>query len=182
MVLETKALTVEEFDQIALLPENADKLLEFIGGNIVDAVSDHYASILGALMATELYKFVEKNNLGFVTGANGGYKINGERYIPSAAFMSKTRQAKPSREVYNSTSPDLVVEVLSRFDKPDEIAVKIVNYHLVVTVVWVVNPEQQYIRVYIPNRTPQLVGIDGVLDGGDVLPGFTLPVKDIFTD
>src|SRR5689334_7511300 len=102
MVLETKILTAEEFDRIALLPENAHKLLEFIGGKIFDAVSDHFASVLGATMTAYLGKFIHENNLGFITGANGGYQINGERYIPSVAFVSKSRQPEPSYEAYNS--------------------------------------------------------------------------------
>jgi len=59
---------------------------------------------------------------------------------------------------------------------------KVVNYLAAGTVVWLVLPETREVEVYIPNKPKQTVGIDGVLDGGDVLPGFTLPVKDIFPE
>jgi Uma2 family endonuclease len=182
MVLETKILTVEEFDRIALLPENSDKLLEFIGGRIVEVVSNNYSSMLGARILMKLGIFVDSKNLGYLTGADGGYWVNGERYIPDVAFISRAKQSKPSREAYNPNPPDLVVEVLSPSNTDDEMATKVVNYHLVGTLVWVVNPDKQYVVVYVPHQKPQTIGIDGVLDGGDMLPSFTLPVKDIFAE
>lgn len=48
------------------------------------------------------------------------------------------------------------------------------------TVVWVVYPDVREIVVYRPSQMAKVVGIDGILDGGDVLPGFELAVKDIF--
>jgi hypothetical protein len=48
--------------------------------------------------------------------------------------------------------------------------------------VWVVLPETQEVEIYIPGQPMKLVKIDGVLDGGDVLSGFTLPVKMIFEE
>jgi len=180
MVLETKTLTAEEFDRIALLPENADKLLEFIGGRIVEVVSNSYSSELGMLVGSALTVFVRQRGLGRVTGANGGYMVNGERYIPDATFISKARQPEPSHAAYNPNAPDLAVAVLSPSNTDDEIATKVVNYHLAGTIVWVVNPDKQYVVVYIPNQKPRVIGTDGVLDGGDLLPGFSLPVKDIF--
>jgi Uma2 family endonuclease len=46
--------------------------------------------------------------------------------------------------------------------------------------VWVVYPDEQQVVVHSPGQPAQIVNIDGVLDGGDVLPGFTLPLRDIF--
>lgn len=123
---------------------------------------------------------VENHQLGFMTGAGGGYMVNGERYIPDAAFISKVRQPEPSHAAYNPNPPDLAVEVLSPSNTDDEIATKVVNYHLAGTIVLVVNPDKQYVVVYVPNQKPRVIGTDGVLDGGDLLPGFSLPVKDIF--
>jgi Uma2 family endonuclease len=180
MVLETKILTAEEFDRIALLPENANKLLEFIGGRIVEVVSNSYSSILAARILIKLGIFTDGKDLGYFTTSDGGYMVNGERYIPDVAFISKIKQPTAPHESYISKPPDLAVEVLSPSNTDNEITIKVINYLLAGTVVWVVNPDKQYVVVYIPNQKPQTVDIDGVLDGGDVLPGFTLPVKDIF--
>ena len=43
-----------------------------------------------------------------------------------------------------------------------------------------VHADYQIVEVYTPDQDVQVVGIDGTLDGGDVLPGFSLPVREIF--
>ncbi len=48
------------------------------------------------------------------------------------------------------------------------------------TTVWVVNPDSKRVEVYAPGKVPQTLDIGDTLDGGDVLSGFTLAVKDIF--
>jgi Uma2 family endonuclease len=49
-------------------------------------------------------------------------------------------------------------------------------------VVWVVNPDAQRVTVHRPDAPPKTHGINDTLDGGNVLPGFTLAVKDIFAE
>jgi Uma2 family endonuclease len=60
--------------------------------------------------------------------------------------------------------------------------VKVVNYLSVGTTVWVVDPDRKLVEVYMHGQPVKKIGIDGTLDGGDVLPSFTLAVKDIFPD
>ncbi|HEX2907912.1 MAG TPA: Uma2 family endonuclease, partial [Phototrophicaceae bacterium] len=117
---------------------------------------------------------------GYVTGAEGGDVVFGERYIPDVAFVSRQRQPHPSRAAYNPISPDLAVEVLSPTDDPGDLRVKVVNYLLAETTVWVVNPDKQQVEIYAPSQSPRTIGPADRLEGGSVLPGFTLPVQDIF--
>jgi Uma2 family endonuclease len=182
MVAKTQPMTVEEFEQFALLPENADRLLEYIGGEIVEMVSNNYSSIVGALILAEITLYVKRHGLGYVTGADGGYRVAGERYIPDVAFMSKARQPEPSRDAYNPNPPDLAVEVLSPSNQPDPLRIKIANYLAAGTRVWVVDPDARAVEVYTPGQRAHKIGIDGTLEGGDILPGFTLAVKDIFPE
>ena len=46
--------------------------------------------------------------------------------------------------------------------------------------VWLVEPKHQRVTVYLPDRSTRTLGIADTLDGGDVLPGFSLPLADIF--
>jgi len=124
----------------------------------------------------------EKNLEGYITGADGGYQIGDERYLPDVAFVSKARQPEPSHETYNPLPPDLAVEVLSPSDQPDVMRLKLANYLAAGTVVWVVNPETRTVEVYTPDKRAYRLGADGTLDGGEVLPGLALPVKDLFPD
>jgi Uma2 family endonuclease len=180
MVANIKPVTLEEFDQYVFLPENAEKHLEYVGGEIVEVVSNNKSSRIGASILARLTIFAEDNDLGWVTGADGGYRVMGERYIPDAAFVSKKRQPTPSEEAYNSIAPDLAVEVLSPTDDRDKLRIKVVNYLLAGTRVWVVDPEKQQVEDYVPGQSPKTLLAEGILDGGDILPGFRLEVSRIF--
>ena len=46
--------------------------------------------------------------------------------------------------------------------------------------VWVVDPRRRTAVVYRPDGEPTILGADGILDGEDVLPGFTLPLAEVW--
>jgi len=182
MAVQPQLVTVEEFDRIATLPENADKRLEFIGGEVVELVSNNYSSEIAATILREIGNYVKAHKLGRVTGADGGYKVSGDRYIPDVAFISKAKQPESSREAYNSNPPDLAVEVISPGNSIKEISDKVANYLAAGTLLWVIYPDEQQAKVYEAGQPVKTINIDGVLEGGTVLPGFKLPLKDIFAE
>lgn len=176
-----KTITTAEFDRYALLPENHERLFEFIGGEIVEVVSNPLSSNIAAIMSAFIGIFVMQHNLGHVTGADGGYKIGRERYIPDVAFVSYQRQRVLSYENgYIPVAPDLAVEVLSPANMDVDMDVKIANYLAAGTVVWRVKPLDQQIAVFVPHNPVIILGITDILDGGSILLGFALPLRDIF--
>jgi Uma2 family endonuclease len=184
MVIQMRRMTVEEFEDFVNLPENADKLFEFIGGEVVEVPSNPYASKISQLIAGELYVFLKGKDLGHLTGEAGGYMVSGERYAPDVAFISKAKQPELARQGYNPMPPDLAVEVdsPSTYESQQNLNIKVANYLAAGTVVWVFKPESKRVEVYTPGQPARVLGMDGILDGGEVLPGFTLAVKDIFSD
>lgn len=184
MVLQTKHLTLEEFDRLIALPENADKLFEYIDGEVLEVPSNPYASRIAGLILAEIVYFLKGKDLGYVTGEAGGYVVSGERYAPDVAFISKQKQPQLAQEGYNPKPPDLAVEVdfPSSVQSQRTLRTKVHNYVAAGTVVWVVLPEEKEVEVYVSGQPKKTVKIDGVLDGADVLPGFSLPVKEIFPD
>lgn len=184
MVLEFKRLTVEEFDEFVQLPENDDKLFEFIGGEIIEVPSNPTSSEIGGIVFGELYIFLKGKDLGHLTGEAGGYMVSGERYMPDVAFISKGRQPKLATIGYNPTPPELAVEVdfPSTPKSQQTMRVKIFNYAMAGTVLWLVLPETKTVEVYTPGKAAKVFGIGDTLDGGDVLAGFTLAVKNIFPE
>jgi Uma2 family endonuclease len=74
------------------------------------------------------------------------------------------------------------VGVISPTDKPDDIRAKRLIYIEIEAGIlyWEVYPKSQSIDVYAPGKPLLTIGIDGVLDGGDVLPGLQIPVKELF--
>src|SRR5258706_16357175 len=143
MAVQSKShVTVEEFDRIAGLSENRDKRLEFIGGEVVEVVTNNYASWVASRILIAIGGYIEAHHLGYTTGADGGYMVSGERYIPDVAFISKARQSEPSHETYNTNPPDLAVEVVSPTDQPKGITDKVANYLSAGKVVWVIYPDE----------------------------------------
>src|SRR5712672_1684827 len=120
-------LTKDEFYAFALAPENRDRNFEYIAGEIVEVVSNGESSRDGLSLISEVRGYVRKNKLGRCTGADGGYVISGEDYIPDGAFMSYARQPVKNSEAYNPLAPDLAIEMLSPGNSPTEIALKTGN-------------------------------------------------------
>jgi Uma2 family endonuclease len=80
-------------------------------------------------------------------------------------------------------APNLAIEVLSRSNTPGEMAVKRQEYFTAkVELYWEVDPAVRVVRVYTsPTQETTLTAAD-ILDGGSVLPGFSLPLQDLFAE
>jgi Uma2 family endonuclease len=179
----TQTMTAEAFFAFASLPENRDRMLELEDGEIVEmAPVRNINSIVGMRAGYFVSAHVYANDLGFVTGADGGYRI-GHKTIrqPDVGFISKARAGKLN-EVGFAVAPDLAVEVVS----PDEDVLKKAREYLGAgtQMVWALYAEEKIVLVI--TRKPdggydvRELGIDDTLDGGDVLPGFALPIKQLF--
>ena len=76
--------------------------------------------------------------------------------------------------------PDLAVEVLSLSDRFIDVLRKAQDYLTAGTrLVWIIDPTGRSAAVFTPAGVPTLLSEDGVLDGADVLPGFTLALRDV---
>ncbi|MEM9951560.1 MAG: Uma2 family endonuclease [Chloroflexota bacterium] len=183
MTIPTTQMSVDTFDEWIFLPENDGLSYEYIGGEIVEVVSNNYSSKIAFEIGFHIRLFMKENNLeGHITGADGGYVIAGERYIPDVAYISSARQEKPSHEAYNSNHPDLAIEVMSPSDSDRNLRIKVANYLSVGTMVWVVRPDKKQIEVYVAGEKVRILNKKDKLDGGAVLKGFSLIVGDIFSE
>jgi Uma2 family endonuclease len=101
---------------------------------------------------------------------------------PDVAFISADRLPLDVRvQGYLEIVPDLVAEVISPNASPVEINDKTQMWlRYGVRLVWEVDPEARTVTAHYPNRPYATFGEDDMLDGGDVLPGFSCPVRDIF--
>jgi len=173
----------EEFESFTQRPENTGRDFELIAGRIVEKmVSRPRQSAIAMRLGGFMSVFVSQHKLGRVTGADGGYRVGDERYIPDVAYISKARQPVQPDDAYNPLPPDLVVEVLSPSNTDDDMRIKIGNYIAVGTVVWVLDPDRQRVEVYRPGQAVTVLGITATLDGGALLPGFAVALADLFAD
>jgi Uma2 family endonuclease len=173
--------TIADYRAMIELPENRDKILELIDGEIIEKVVSFTPAKVAARIVYWLMAYLMDNELGYVTGADGGYIMSDvDTFIPDVGYISKLRlPEEPKREA--TVAPDFAVEVKSPTDSKREMRRKAEKYLAYGTkLVWLVFIEERLIEVYMPNLDVLVYGIDDTLDGGDVLPGFTLPVKDIF--
>lgn len=183
MAVQRPIVTAADFDTYIQRNDLGDRIFEFVGGEIVEVPSNPFASEIAQLFGFFIRLFLRENNIsGHVTTADGGFMVAGERYAPDVAYISQERQPELARHGYNPNPPELVVEVVSDETSArdlDTLMLKVSNYVAADAVVWVVYPVSQVIRVHVPGQPVQIFGNDGTLDGGEVLPGFTLVVSEL---
>jgi len=140
---------------------------------------------ISANISAILHHFVKKNRHGVVTGAETGFILahNPDTVRGAdAAFVSAERVAQQkNREKFFDGPPDLAVEVVSPNDKDVEVEEKILEYLQAGTrLLWIVYPRTKSIYVYRSLKNVQILTHEDVLDGYDVLPGFSIPIREIF--
>lgn len=180
MVLNSQKISVHEFDMWVHQPENVDTQYEFIGGEIVEVVSNSKSSNTGLLIGSFITVHVHNHDLGHTTGADGGYQVGDERYIPDMGFISKARMPELENASYISIAPDLALEVISPTDTTRQITAKVANYLAAQTTVWLVYPHDEEIEIYAPAQAMVKLTKDDELDGGTILPDFKLSLQTVF--
>ena len=105
--------------------------------------------------------------------------------LPDIGFASWDRipgRRRPTSAIAGF-APDLAVEVLSRSNTKTEMARKRREYFKAgVRLVWEVDPRARTVAVYEAPEGAILLEVGQTLDGGEVLPGFALPLADLFAD
>jgi Uma2 family endonuclease len=181
-----RLMTATEFWAFAALPENADKRLELIDGVIVEmASSSQKNTVIAMRVGFFLNGFVIPRNIGYVTGADGGFTINDwNAYQPDVGYISKARHPELGGVEF-PVPPDLAVEVISPSESSLDVQTKVERYLAAGSqLVWTVYEKTRQVRVWQLGAegqiTMQVKGITDTLDGGNVLPGFMLKVSEIF--
>lgn len=177
-------LHAEEF---YALPET-DHREELVRGDVVreplpgfghGAVAVRVAGLLDAwVRPRDLGRVVD--HCGFVLG-RGPDTVRG----PDVAFVRRerleAREIGASRGPFFEGAPDLAVEVLSPSNTEAEIDDKVREYLGAGTHrVWIVDPDRESVTVRRPDGVPLALGPGDTLDGGEVLPGFTVRVELLF--
>lgn len=137
-------------------------------------------------IALKLGNFVKSRKLGDVVGSSAGFRLNKANVLsPDAAYVSRERisQSNTPEEGLFRGVPDLAVGVISPSERKVRIRTKVRKYLAQGTrLVWLVYPRRKEVEIYTARDTVLTVKIDGELDGGQVLPGFRLPLEEIFAE
>ena len=176
-----QTMTIEEFATISQ-PGRFD----LINGEVLQmppAGGEHGA--LASELGRRIGNYVVEHQLGQTYAAETGFVVDAESrtvLAPDVAFVSATRIPPIEQQRgFVPLAPDLAVEVVSPSDRVVDVSAKVSEYLAGgVKLVWVVEPRRRTVTEYHADRSARLV-IDGeALDGGDVLPGFSLPLAEIF--
>jgi Uma2 family endonuclease len=162
------------------------KLCELVEGVLLEKAVEYNESSLAVYLAGLLNAFVVPRNLGIVTGPDGTVELMPHLVrIPDVAFTSWDRlpgRRRPAAPVPR-LAPNLAVDVLSRNNTPGEMAAKRRDYFGAgVQLVWEIDPDRRAAVVYTTVTTGTTLGAADTLDGGAVLPGFVLPLQQLFAE
>jgi Uma2 family endonuclease len=173
--------TVEDVDR---LNNHEDRLYELVDGILVEKTVGYEESFIAGYIVTILNMFVRPRGLGVVAGADGTIQldINLVR-IPDVSFISYERLpgGEIPKEPVPLLVPDLTVEVISTYNTPKEMSEKLKEYfEKGVRLVWYVRPKTRVVDVYTAADHFTRLTASMRLDGGDVLPGFSVLVGELF--
>ena len=133
-----------------------------------------------------LHPYVRANNLGRTRIADPGFILEREPdsvRAPDVAFVRRERIEAIGKTVFFwPEAPDLAIEVISPNDRYTEVDEKIADWLSAGTrMVIVVNPRNRTVNMHTPDGAITL-NLGDTLDGGDVVPGWQMPLTDIFAD
>ena len=157
---------------------------ELIAGELImmsPAGFDH-GGIAGNIAAA-LAAFVKPRGLGVVAIAEAGFQIARDPdtvRAPDVAFVRAERIPPGGVKGFFPGPPDIAVEVVSPNDRASEVIAKSQDWlQAGCQMVWVVDPEKRTVAVYRGRNEAAILTTADVLVGGDVLPGFSMPVAKI---
>jgi len=131
-----------------------------------------------------LGNYLREHPIGVLTGAETGFYIGRDPdtvRAPDVAFIRNERIPPTPMKGFFPGAPDLAVEVLSPEDRAGEVLAKAHDWlDAGCRGVWVIDPRTRTVSVYRSRSQIVVLGGSDVLSGGDLLPGFTVPVGELF--
>ncbi|MCX7421832.1 MAG: Uma2 family endonuclease [Planctomycetia bacterium] len=176
--------TATPSDVLRLCDGEPKRLCELVEGVLVEKAIGQYESRLAFELARLIGNYLEGNNIGIPSRADGAYTIDDNQVgFTEVAFISWDNippDADPGTPMPNWI-PSLAVEVISRSNTRGGMKRKLKDYFAVgVELVSYVYPKERVVRVYTSEEDCQKMTEDEMLDGGSVLPGFQLSVRQLF--
>jgi Uma2 family endonuclease len=181
--VEQKLVTAEEY---MLLPEPKDGTrLELVRGEVIAMPRPNWEhGEIQVNIASLLKAYLKQTPIGRVAVESGVITERGPDTVrgPDVSFMGKDRLPLGTRvQGFVEQAPDLCVEVVSPSNTRRKLNDKIKEYFFAgAREVWVVDPEERSVNVFREPMVGKIYKEEAVLDGGDVLPGFTCKVADLF--
>lgn len=189
MFVQEKFYSAEAFWELSNLPENEGVRLELSEGELIEmppAGGKHGGCVFQIGLPVGIH--VNQHKLGYVTAAETGYILHrnpdGKDTVraPDLGFVVAARLPNGLPAGHIPVAPDFAVDVVSPTDRANDVEKKVMQYlDYGVRLLWIVYPDIRTVLVYTAAGVTRH-GIEDTLDGGDVLPGLSIPVRSIFVD
>jgi Uma2 family endonuclease len=180
---EPQVWTDQEF---MTLPEDGGRY-ELVNGEVVDVGNSGMEhGNIGIFLGGAIELYVRSKKLGVTCDSSTAFTLKtGNKRSPDVSFIAKERLQGIKRlpKGFFQGAPDLAVEVISPSNTFEEIHNKLVEYFdNGCRLAWVIHPDEQSVLVYRQPRPDQLLKLGDRLEGEEVIPGFSLPVADLFVE
>ena len=184
MAVEPKLMTA---DELLRLPDDGQRH-ELVRGELRTMApgGDEHGELTGTFHSS-LGPYVRAHRLGRTYVADTGYRLTTDPdtvRAPDVAFVRRDRVEATGRlRGFRPGAPDLVVEVISPSDLYTEVDEKVAEWiEHGARLVFVVNPRRQTVAEHRPGEPVRVLTVEDTLDGYDVVPGWSLPVRELFED
>ncbi len=179
MSVETRPMTA---DELLAMPDDGAHRYELFDGELMEmSPSGARHSSIALRIDGHLGNYVAQHRLGKTYGADCGFVIrrNPDTVLsPDASFVRRERVVDVDE--FFPGHPDLAVEVISPSDRYMDVEAKVARYlEAGTSIVIVVNPRKQSATI-TTRQDATTVASDGALTGGDVVPGWSLPLRELF--
>ena len=181
----TKTKTLMTAEELLRLRDDGLRY-ELVKGELIamTPASPSHGKIANTL-AFFLTSYVRQHQLGEVYAAESGFKLAQDPdtvRAPDLAFIVQERiPPKEEQDGFWAVAPDLVAEVISPNDTAQDVQAKVIEWLATgVRLVWVVYPDERMVTEYRSPTQVRVLTTGDSLDGGDVVPGFTCPLSDLF--
>jgi Uma2 family endonuclease len=163
-------MSAEEF--LVFAEQHSDKRFDFIDGEMVEVSPKPVHGRIHTVFVIALGEYNKQNTIGIVY-TETLHVLNGEKFMPEVCIN------EPTDADYLTTPPIVAVEIRSDSQSRESQRRNARAYirHGAKMVILTFPHEQ--VEVFLPGRDPIVLTADDVIDGGDVLPGFRLPVREV---
>ena len=173
-------LTLEEFER---LPDDGNKHELSEGELIIMPPAKFLHTLVAAAILDILRAYLRQHPIAGVF-AEAGYVLSHDPEIirqPDISVLGNDRIAVTQKDGWVEGSPELAVEIVSPSDSAQDLEIKVHQYlRFGARQVWIVYPKQKRIYVHEPGIPPRVLNESETLTGGDLLPGFSVKVSDLF--
>lgn len=178
---EERLMTGEE------LARRPDLHCELVDGRLLPMpMTGHVHGRFVAILGASLFTYAKESGRGLaLVGEVGVYTRHDPDTVrgADAVFISHGRYARRGPTVFLDTPPELVVEILSPDDRPGESMRKIREYLAVgVDRVWYIDPRRRTVRVHRAPEQVETLEAGDTLRDEEILPGFSLPLSELFSE